>query len=122
MLNRIPEKRPQAGDLLKDKLLVQLMINRINNKGNLKQEYTKGHEVPSLNTSLLDRQAESVKEQLQKLSVEVGEKMTGLKQKKVERTQLEVYEYELKQKMKEVENAVKLAFKELYKNGKFKQS
>ena len=36
MLNRMPEKRPQAGDFLKDKLLVQLMINRINQKGSLK--------------------------------------------------------------------------------------
>jgi serine/threonine protein kinase len=30
MLVRNPEKRPKAEDLLKDKLLVQLMINRIN--------------------------------------------------------------------------------------------
>ena len=59
---------------------------------------------------MLDRQAESVKEQLKKLSVEVGEKMSGMKNKKVEKNQLENYEKELKLKMKEVENAVKAAF------------
>jgi hypothetical protein len=37
------------------------MINRINEKDNLKQEYTKGKEVPSLTNSLLDRQANAVK-------------------------------------------------------------
>jgi len=37
MLIRNPDKRPRAEDLLKDKLLVQLMINRINDKSNLKQ-------------------------------------------------------------------------------------
>ncbi len=79
MLTRAPEKRPQAGDLLKDKLLVQLMINRINEKDNLKQEYAKGQEVPSLTNSLLDRQAQLVKEQLKKMELEVGEKMGGLK-------------------------------------------
>ena len=102
MLNRVPEKRPQAGDLLKDKLLVQLMINRINQKDSLKNEYSKGQEAPSLSNSILDRQAESVKEQLKKLSVEVGEKMSGLKEKKVEKVQLEDYEKQLKKKMKEV--------------------
>ena len=84
----MPEKRPQAGDLLKDKLLVQLMINRINQKDNLKQEYTKGHEQPSLTNSFIDRQAESVKDQLKKLEVEVGHKMDGLKGKKMDRNKV----------------------------------
>ena len=47
--------------------------------------------------------------------------MQGLKEKKVEKNQLEDYEKELKKKMKEVENAVQIAFQELYKNGKFKK-
>ena len=78
-----------------------------------------GHEVPSLSNTMIDRQADQVKEQLKKLSLEVGEKITGLKEKRVEKNQLEDYEKELKKKMKEVENAVKKAFQELYKNGKF---
>lgn len=61
------------------------MINRINQKDNLKQEYHKGHELPSLSNSILDRQAESVKEQLRKLDLEVGMKMQGLKHKKVQK-------------------------------------
>ena len=36
--------------------------------------------------------------------------MEGLKEKKVEKNQLEDYEKELKKKMKEVENAVQAAF------------
>lgn len=40
----------------------------------------------------------------------------------MEKTYLEVYERELKKKMQEVEKAVKAAFQELYKNGKFKES
>ena len=67
MLIRNPDKRPRAEELLKDKLLVQLMINRINEKGNLKHEYPKGLEAPSLSESLLDRQANSIKEQMKKL-------------------------------------------------------
>lgn len=121
MLSRNPEKRPQAGDLLKDKLLVQLMINRINEKDSLKVEYLKGHETPSLSSSLIDRQAEAVKEQLKQMELEVGEKLSGLKQKKVEKIQLDKYQEAIKEKMKEVEKAVKQAFQELYKNGKFQE-
>jgi|JI10StandDraft_1071094.scaffolds.fasta_scaffold1132323_1 hypothetical protein len=69
MLNRNPEKRPQAGDLLKDKLLVQLMINRINEKDSLRVEYQKGHEAPSLSSSLIDRQAEAVKEEMKQMGI-----------------------------------------------------
>ena len=47
--------------------------------------------------------------------------MEGLKEKKVEKNQLEDYEKELKKKMKEVENAVQAAFQQLYNNGKFKK-
>lgn len=51
------------------------MINRINSKDSLKLEYKQGHELPSLNNSLLDRQADAVKDQLRQLQVEVGQKM-----------------------------------------------
>ena len=71
---------------------MQLMINRINQKDSLRHEYSKGQELPSLSSSLLDRQTHSVKNQLEKLSLEVGEKMSGLKDKKMEKTQLEKYE------------------------------
>ena len=99
--------------------MVQLMINRINEKDGLRQEYPKGQDVPSLSSSLLDRQAEAVKLQLANLGAEVEGKMEGLKQRKVERGQLEGYERELKRKMQEVELAVRKAFEELYRNGKF---
>ena len=36
----------------------------MNQKGNLKNQYNKGQELPSLSNSMLDRQANSVKEQL----------------------------------------------------------
>lgn len=81
---------------------MQLMINRINEKDNLKQEYNKGHELPSLSNSILDRQAESVKEQLKKLDLEVGLKMQGLKQKKVEKHEVADFEKQVKLKMQEV--------------------
>jgi hypothetical protein len=72
MLNRNTKQRPLTNELLKDKFLVQLMVNTINQKGSLKNEYSKGQEAPSLSNSLLDRQTDSVKEQLKKLSIEVG--------------------------------------------------
>lgn len=83
MLNRNPTKRPQAGDMLKDKLLIQIMINRINQTSSLKQEYTRGHQLPSLSNSVIDRQADFVRNQLKMLELEVGEKMMGLKEQKI---------------------------------------
>ena len=71
MLNRRPEKRPLTSELLKDKLLVNLMVNTIHQKGNLKNEYNKGQELPSLSNSLLDRQANSVKAQMERMSAEI---------------------------------------------------
>lgn len=67
MLVRNPQNRPKCEDLLKDKLLVQLMIKKINTNDNLKQEYPKSIDPPSLSESLLQRQAESVQEQMHKL-------------------------------------------------------
>lgn len=118
---RNPEKRPRCEDLLKDKLLVQLMINRINGKESLKQEYPKSIEAPSLSESLLQRQAKSVEEQMLKMESEVRMKMASLKNKRIDRTQLEQYEKEIKLKMKEVEKAVRSAFEELHRKGKFSE-
>ena len=42
MLTRNPDKRPNVEELLKDKLLVQLMINRVKKQDSLKNEYPKG--------------------------------------------------------------------------------
>lgn len=116
---RNPEKRPRCEDLLKDKLLVQLMINRINGKESLRQEYPKSIDPPSLSESLLQRQAKSVEDQMKKMEEEVKQKMGALKNKRIDRQQLEDYEREIKNKMKEVERAVRSAFEELHKKGKF---
>jgi DnaJ-domain-containing protein 1 len=95
------------------------MINRINSKDSLKQEYPKSIDAPSLSESLLQRQAKSVEEQMRRMEVEVREKMASLKNRRIDRKQLEEYEKEIKAKMKEVERAVRSAFEELHKKGKF---
>lgn len=76
---------------MKDKLLVQLMINRINGKESLKQEYPKAIEPPSLSESLLHRQAESVQQQMKRMEEELQQKMNALKNKRVDRKQLDTY-------------------------------
>ncbi len=119
MLVRNQDKRPRCEDLLKDKLLVQLMINRINGKDSLKQEYPKSIEAPSLSESLLQRKAMSVQEQIKKMESEVQQRMASLKNKRIDRKQLEDYEREIKNKMKEVEKAVRSAFEELHRGAKF---
>jgi hypothetical protein len=45
------------------------MINRINEKDSLRVEYQKGHEAPSLSSSLIDRQAEAVKEEMKQMGI-----------------------------------------------------
>jgi hypothetical protein len=57
---RNPDKRPRCEDLLKDRLLVNLMVNKISAKDSLRQEYPKSIDMPSLSESLLQRQAKSV--------------------------------------------------------------
>jgi hypothetical protein len=95
------------------------MINRINGKESLRQEYPKSIDPPSLSESLLQRQAKSVEEQMKKMEAEVKQKMGALKNKRIDRQQLEDYEKEIKNKMKEVERAVRSAFEELHRKGNF---
>lgn len=91
LLVRNQDKRPRCEDLLKDKLLVQLMINRINGKESLKQEYPKSIQAPSLSESLLQRQAKSVQEQMKKIETEVQQRMASLKNKRIDKKQLDDY-------------------------------
>jgi hypothetical protein len=68
MLTKDPFKRPRTEELLRDKLLVQLMINRLSQSANLKQEYPKSVQksVLVLTDSIIDKQMIQVKEQLKK--------------------------------------------------------
>jgi hypothetical protein len=48
--------------------------------------------------------------------------MGALKNKRIDRRQLDDYEKEIKEKMKEVERAVRAAFEELHKKGSFNEN